>query len=76
VKGIPFVDLGARVAALRGELEAAIGRVLGSGWFILGPEGEAFERELAAAGLALVARFDERGGTPLPGIWYGIFDRS
>ena len=49
MKGIPFVDLGARVAALRGELEAAIGRVLGSGWFILGPEGEAFERELAAA---------------------------
>ena len=49
MSGIPFVDLGARVAALRGELEAAIGRVLGSGWFILGPEGEAFERELAAA---------------------------
>jgi dTDP-4-amino-4,6-dideoxygalactose transaminase len=49
VRGIPFVDLGARVAALRGELDAAIGRVLGSGWFILGPEGEAFERELAAA---------------------------
>jgi dTDP-4-amino-4,6-dideoxygalactose transaminase len=49
VSGVPFVDLGARVAALRGELEAAIGRVLGSGRFILGPEGEAFERELAAA---------------------------
>ena len=49
MSGIPFVNLGARVAALRGELDAAIGRVLGSGWFILGPEGEAFERELAAA---------------------------
>jgi dTDP-4-amino-4,6-dideoxygalactose transaminase len=37
------------VAALRGELDAAVARVLASGWFILGPEVEAFERELAAA---------------------------
>jgi dTDP-4-amino-4,6-dideoxygalactose transaminase len=46
---VPFTDMKARVAALRGELDAAIARVLESGWFILGPEGEAFERELAAA---------------------------
>ena len=46
---VPFVDFKARVAAMRGELEAALARVLDSGWFILGPEGEAFERELAAA---------------------------
>jgi dTDP-4-amino-4,6-dideoxygalactose transaminase len=37
------------VAAHRPELDEAVARVLDSGWFILGPEGEAFERELAAA---------------------------
>ncbi|HEY6553030.1 MAG TPA: DegT/DnrJ/EryC1/StrS family aminotransferase [Vicinamibacteria bacterium] len=46
---IPFVDLKAHVAALRPELDAAIARVLDSGWFILGAEGQAFEQELAAA---------------------------
>ncbi len=46
---IPFLDFPAHVAAIRPELDAAIARVLDSGWFILGPEGEAFERELAAA---------------------------
>ncbi len=46
---VPFVDFKAHVAALRGEIDAALARVLDSGWFILGPEGEAFERELAAA---------------------------
>jgi dTDP-3-amino-3,4,6-trideoxy-alpha-D-glucose transaminase len=46
---VPFVDVKARVAAVRGELEAAVARVLDSGWFVLGPEGEAFERELASA---------------------------
>lgn len=43
------MDFKARVAALRPELDAAVARVLDSGWFILGPEGEAFERELAEA---------------------------
>ena len=46
---VPFVDFKARVAAVRGELEAAVARVLDSGRFVLGPEGEAFERELASA---------------------------
>jgi dTDP-4-amino-4,6-dideoxygalactose transaminase len=49
VTAVPFVDFKAHVAALRPELDAAIARVLDSGWFILGPEGEAFERELARA---------------------------
>jgi dTDP-4-amino-4,6-dideoxygalactose transaminase len=49
VTPIPFVDMKAHVAALRPELDAAIARVLDSGWFILGPEVQAFERELAAA---------------------------
>lgn len=46
---VPFVDIRAHVASLRGEIEQAVARVLDSGWFILGPEGEAFERELAQA---------------------------
>jgi dTDP-4-amino-4,6-dideoxygalactose transaminase len=46
---VPFGDMKARVASLRVEIDAAVARVLESGWFILGPEGEAFERELAAA---------------------------
>ena len=46
---VPFVDVRAHVAAHRREIDAAVARVLDSGWFILGPEGEAFERELAAA---------------------------
>jgi dTDP-4-amino-4,6-dideoxygalactose transaminase len=46
---VPFADFKAHVGALREELDAAVGRVLDSGWFILGPEGEAFERELAQA---------------------------
>ena len=45
---VPFVDFKAHVRAMRGEIDAAVARVLDSGWFILGPEGEAFERELAA----------------------------
>jgi dTDP-4-amino-4,6-dideoxygalactose transaminase len=47
--GVGFLDMGAHVRALRPEVDAAIARVLDSGWFILGPEGEAFERELASA---------------------------
>jgi dTDP-4-amino-4,6-dideoxygalactose transaminase len=46
---VPFVDFKAHVAAHRGEIDEAIARVLDSGFFVLGPEGEAFERELAAA---------------------------
>jgi dTDP-4-amino-4,6-dideoxygalactose transaminase len=44
---VPFVDFRAHVSALRGEIDAAVARVLDAGWFILGPEGEAFEKELA-----------------------------
>jgi dTDP-4-amino-4,6-dideoxygalactose transaminase len=45
---ISFNDLARRHAPLRAELDAAIARVLGRGWYILGPEVEAFEREFAA----------------------------
>lgn len=44
---IPFLDL--RLAEDAAEVEAAIRRVLARGWFVLGPEVEAFEREFAAA---------------------------
>ncbi|HEX8954232.1 MAG TPA: DegT/DnrJ/EryC1/StrS family aminotransferase, partial [Polyangia bacterium] len=41
-------DFPRHVAAMRGELDAAIARVLESGWFILGKEVAELERELAA----------------------------
>ena len=45
---IPLLDLKAQHASLRDELQAAINRVLDSGAFILGPEVEALEQEIAA----------------------------
>lgn len=44
---IPFVDL--RPSEDAPAVDAAIRRVLDRGWFILGPEVEAFEREFAGA---------------------------
>jgi len=49
LSGVPFVDFRARIQSMRPEVDAAVARVLDSGWFILGPEVEAFESELAAA---------------------------
>jgi len=45
---IPLFDTSTPLAALRGELRAAVDRVLDSGRYILGPEVSAFEQELAA----------------------------
>jgi UDP-N-acetyl-3-dehydro-alpha-D-glucosamine 3-aminotranferase len=45
---VPFAALDRESAALRPRLVAAIGAVLDSGRFILGPEGRAFEREVGA----------------------------
>lgn len=45
---VPLFDTAATLAPLRGELRAAIDRVLDSERFVLGPEVDAFERELAA----------------------------
>lgn len=45
---IPFLDVGAAYKELKPEIDAAIARVLDSGWYILGPEVEAFESEYAA----------------------------
>lgn len=45
---VPFLDLQATYQELQAELDAATQRVMTSGWYILGEETEAFEREFAA----------------------------
>jgi dTDP-4-amino-4,6-dideoxygalactose transaminase len=45
---IPQADPGAGYRAQQAEIDAAVQRALASGWYILGKEGEAFEREFAA----------------------------
>src|SRR5205823_1590023 len=45
---VPFANFRRTVDQLRPELDAALARVLDSGWFLLGNEGAEFERELAA----------------------------
>jgi dTDP-4-amino-4,6-dideoxygalactose transaminase len=44
---VPFFDMATELAAIRGEVDAAIKRTLDSGIFIGGPEVAAFEKELA-----------------------------
>jgi dTDP-4-amino-4,6-dideoxygalactose transaminase len=46
---IPLVDLRAQYRAIQGEIDGAIRAVLERGQFILGPEVEALEREVAAS---------------------------
>lgn len=45
---VPQANPGAGYRAHRREIDAAISRVLDSGWYILGQEGRAFEAEFAA----------------------------
>lgn len=45
---LPVVDLGRRTAGLEPDLSAAVARAIASGRYLLGPETEAFEAELAA----------------------------
>lgn len=45
---IPQADPGAGYRAQKAEIDAAVARVLASGWYILGKEGEGFEREFAS----------------------------
>jgi dTDP-4-amino-4,6-dideoxygalactose transaminase len=45
---IPFLDLRAPYVELRDELDRAYRKTMESGWYILGEEVEAFEREFAA----------------------------
>lgn len=45
---VPFLDLRAPHLELKRELDAAYLRVMESGWYVLGPEAQAFEEEFAA----------------------------
>ena len=45
---VKFLDLKKVNERFRGEMETAVGRVLDSGWYLLGKEAEAFEAEFAA----------------------------
>ena len=45
---VPFLDMKSPYQELRSELDDAYRRVMESGWYILGEEVEAFEREFAA----------------------------
>lgn len=47
VEQVRFANFQRAIEAQRGQLEAAIARVLERGWLVLGPEGEDFERGLA-----------------------------
>ena len=45
---VPLLDLKAQYRSIRGDIDAAVARVIESQYFILGPEVAAFEQEIAA----------------------------
>lgn len=45
---VPIASLAAQYATIKDEIDTAVHRVLESGWFVLGAEVAAFEREFAA----------------------------
>jgi dTDP-4-amino-4,6-dideoxygalactose transaminase len=45
---VAFLDVGAATREIQPELDEALTRVMASGWYVLGPEVEAFEAEWAA----------------------------
>ncbi len=45
---VPFLDVRSAYLDLQTDIDAAISRVLAGGWYILGPEVEAFERQFAS----------------------------
>ena len=48
MREVPFLELGQTYLEIKDELDAAYQRVMDSGWYILGEEVAAFEREFAA----------------------------
>jgi len=48
-QSVPFADFSPREDTLTSEIREAVSRVIDRGWFILGPEVKAFEREFASA---------------------------
>jgi dTDP-4-amino-4,6-dideoxygalactose transaminase len=49
---VPLIDLSAQYQKIRGDVDAAVAQVLGSGRYVMGPELTAFEQELAAYSVA------------------------
>jgi len=47
-QGVPLLELGRPHAELKEQIAAALGRVWESGWFVLGPEVEQLEQNVAA----------------------------
>jgi dTDP-4-amino-4,6-dideoxygalactose transaminase len=45
---VPFLDLRAAYLEIKADIDLAVARVLDSGWYLLGQELEAFEKEFAA----------------------------
>ncbi len=62
---LPLVDLRAQFRTIEDEVMAAIRGVLESGQFVLGPETDAFERELAAHSQAAEAVGTSSGSSAL-----------
>lgn len=52
---MPFIDLAAQQRRIRDKIDAAIGKVLDSGAYIMGPQVREFEAQLAAFGQARLA---------------------
>jgi dTDP-4-amino-4,6-dideoxygalactose transaminase len=52
---MPFIDLAAQQRRIRDRIDAAIGRVLDSGAYVMGPEVRELESQLAAFGQAKMA---------------------
>src|SRR5262249_54434179 len=48
MKAIPFLDLSEQYRRIQAEIDSAVARTLAGGWYILGEELAAFEREFAA----------------------------
>ena len=48
MSSIPFLDLRDAYIELKPQIDEAVARVLASGWYVLGPEVEAFEAEYAS----------------------------
>src|SRR5580698_10252799 len=55
VQPFPFLDLKVQYRTIKAEIDAAIERVMESQHFILGPEVESFEKEIAACTQTQVA---------------------
>ena len=76
---IPFNDLSRTSPEVMKQIEAAISKVLASGWFVMGPEHNALEQELGAyfgaADAVLVANGTDALELALAAVGVGVGDR-